>query len=53
MASIERAGLFLEALDGAGAWYRFHTLFSEEMYSEATHRLGEERLRALSLRASF
>ena len=53
LEAIERAGLFLEALDGAGGWYRFHTLFSEAMYREATHRLGEERLRALSLRASF
>ena len=53
LEAIERGGLFLEALDGAGGWYRFHTLFSEAMYREAAHRLGEERLRALSLRASF
>jgi LuxR family maltose regulon positive regulatory protein len=53
LEAIERGGLFVEALDGAGGWYRFHTLFSEAMYREAAHRLGEERLRALSLRASF
>ena len=53
LAAIEQAGLFLEELDGEGGWYRFHTLFSEAMYREATHRLGEERLRMLSLRASF
>lgn len=50
LEALERAGLFLEALDGT--WYRFHTLFSEAMYRQANHRLGEERLRALSLRAS-
>ena len=51
LKALERAGLFLETLDGT--WYRFHTLFSEAMYREAIHRLGEERLHALSLRASF
>jgi LuxR family maltose regulon positive regulatory protein len=51
LETLEQAGLFLEALDGT--WYRFHTLFSEAMYREATHRVGEEKLRALSLRASF
>jgi LuxR family transcriptional regulator, maltose regulon positive regulatory protein len=50
LEAIEQAGLFLEALDGT--WYRFHTLFAEAMRREATLRLGEEALRALSLRAS-
>lgn len=50
LEAIEQAGLFLEALDGT--WYRFHALFSEAMRREATLRLGEEALRALSVRAS-
>lgn len=53
LEAIEQAGLFLEALDGAGGWYHFHALFAEAMRREATRRLGEETLRALSLRASF
>lgn len=52
LEAIAQAGLFLEALDGAGGWYHFHTLFSEAMQREATLRLGEETLRTLSLQAS-
>jgi LuxR family transcriptional regulator, maltose regulon positive regulatory protein len=52
LEAIEQAGLFLEALDGAGGWYHFHTLFAEAIRHEAARRLGEETLRALSLRAS-
>jgi LuxR family maltose regulon positive regulatory protein len=50
LEAIEQAGPFLEALDGT--WYRFHALFAEAMRREATLQLGEEALRALSLRAS-
>ena len=53
LEAIEQAGLFLEALDGAGGWYHFHALFAEAMRREAAHRLGKETLRTLSLRASF
>ncbi len=52
---VERAGLFLEALEGAGQaeqWYRYHTLFAEAMHREALARLGEERLRVLAQLAS-
>lgn len=52
---VERAGLFLESLEGAGQteqWYRYHTLFAEAMQREALVRLGEERLRALAQSAS-
>ncbi|MBO0789354.1 MAG: hypothetical protein J2P36_00145 [Ktedonobacteraceae bacterium] len=53
LETIERAGLFLEALDDTGAWYRYHTLFAEAMHSEASRRFGEEALCVLSLRASY
>lgn len=49
---LERANLFLEPLDAAGQWYRYHTLFSEAMRSEACRRLGADQLHHLSARAS-
>ena len=52
LEQIERANLFLEPLDGAGQWYRYHTLFAEAMQHEARRRLGTEALRACLLRAS-
>jgi LuxR family maltose regulon positive regulatory protein len=52
LAALERAGLFLEALDEAGLWYRYHALFAEAMRIEARRRFGEEGLRQLSARAS-
>jgi LuxR family transcriptional regulator, maltose regulon positive regulatory protein len=51
LAAVERAGLFLESLDGPGPsepWYRYHALFAEAMRSEAQSRLGEACLRELS-----
>lgn len=54
LAAVERAGLFLELLDGPGQseqWYRYHALFAEAMRSEARSRLGDARLRELSLLA--
>ncbi len=54
LAEVERAGLFLEWLDGPGQseqWYRYHALFAEAMRSEARRRLGDERLRELLLLA--
>lgn len=50
--TIEQAGLFLEALEGEGEWYRFHALWSSAMRREASRRLGAEMLRTLSRRAS-
>jgi LuxR family maltose regulon positive regulatory protein len=54
LVAVERAGLFLELLDGPGQseqWYRYHALFAEAMRSEARSRLGDARLRELSLLA--
>jgi len=51
LAAVERAGLFLESLDGPGQsepWYRYHALFAEAMRSEARSRLGDAHLRELS-----
>jgi len=52
LEAIEHAGLFLEALEGPGGWYRYHALFAAAMRHEAGRRLGEEALRELSLQAS-
>ncbi len=52
LAEMERSGLFLEALDGTGEWFRYHALFAEAMRAEAQHRLGKDVLRALSAQAS-
>jgi LuxR family maltose regulon positive regulatory protein len=49
---VQRAGLFLESLDGSGAWYRYHALFAEAMHAEARRRLGSKAMRSLYLRAS-
>jgi LuxR family maltose regulon positive regulatory protein len=53
LAEIEQAGLFLEAVDGAGEWFRYHALFAEAMRTEAQQRLGEDTLRTLSAQASI
>src|SRR5258708_6144899 len=52
LEAVARAGLFLEAMEGPGGWYRYHALFAEAMRREASRRLGEEVLRAYALRAS-
>ena len=52
LEDIERAGIFLEALDMSGEWYRYHALFAEAMQAEARRRLGVDALHALSLKAS-
>jgi len=49
---MERAGLFLEALDESSPWYRYHALFAEAMRAVARQRLGDDALRALSMHAS-
>jgi len=51
LEEVERAGLFLQPLNGPGQWYRYHELFAEALRHEAAHRLGEEALHSLSLRA--
>ena len=52
LEEIERTGLFLEALDPSGEWYRYHALFAEAMQAEARMRLGDDALRELSRKAS-
>jgi len=52
LEAIDRAGLFLDELEGPGRWYRYHALFAEAMRREAARRLGETALQALLLRAS-
>ncbi|HZR41308.1 MAG TPA: transcriptional regulator, partial [Ktedonobacteraceae bacterium] len=52
LETVERAGLFLEALDGVGRWYRLHSLFTEALRREANRCLGEAVLHALAQRAS-
>ncbi|GLV53464.1 hypothetical protein KDH_03180 [Dictyobacter sp. S3.2.2.5] len=53
LGTIERAGLFLEALDeGAEPWYRYHTLFAETMRVEARRRLNEETIHTIYSQAS-
>ncbi|QBD75794.1 hypothetical protein EPA93_07150 [Ktedonosporobacter rubrisoli] len=49
LATIENAGLFLESLDEARQWYRYHELFAEAMRAKARHFLAaEEFTRSLS-----
>ncbi|GLV60804.1 HTH-type transcriptional regulator MalT [Dictyobacter sp. S3.2.2.5] len=50
LEAVVRAGLFLEALDGA--WYRFHTLFLEALRREAATRLDVRERHELLLKAS-
>lgn len=52
LVKLDRAGLFLEVLDEADLWYRYHALFAEAMQVEARRRFGEEGLRQLSAKAS-
>ena len=52
LEQLERANLFLVALDESGQWYRYDALFAEAMQHEARHRLGEDMLRLLYSKAS-
>jgi LuxR family maltose regulon positive regulatory protein len=52
LATLARANLFLEPLNEAGQWYRYHPLFAEAMRQEARTHLGEAALRACLRRAS-
>ena len=52
LEALERANLFLEPLDGAGEWYRYHALFAEAMQHTARRRLGEQRLEQIARSAS-
>lgn len=52
LREIEGSGLFLQALGGEPAWYRYHSLFAEALQAQARKRLGEEELRLCLSRAS-
>jgi ATP/maltotriose-dependent transcriptional regulator MalT len=52
LEAMDRANLFLEPLDEARQWYRYHALFADAMEQEALHRLGEDALHELSHKAS-
>ena len=49
---IARAGLFLDSLDGARTWYRYHALFAEALHSEAQRRLDQSALQRFCALAS-
>jgi LuxR family maltose regulon positive regulatory protein len=53
LEQLERANLFLLALDGSGHWYRYYALFAEAMRHEARRRLDEEAIRMIYMRASL
>ncbi|QBD75734.1 hypothetical protein EPA93_06820 [Ktedonosporobacter rubrisoli] len=44
LEAAERAGLFLQSLDGAGPWYRYHLLFAEALRTQALRQLGAQAL---------
>lgn len=48
---LEQANLFIEPLDGAGLWYRYHAMFATAMQAEARRRLGDTAVRDLLQRA--
>src|SRR5260370_22070812 len=52
LTTVADSGFFLEPLDSAGEWYRYHALFAEAMRAEAARRLGADALRALSAQPS-
>ncbi|KPV49501.1 hypothetical protein SE17_32265, partial [Kouleothrix aurantiaca] len=51
LETLEAANLFIEPLDGAGLWYRYHALFATAMQAEARRRLGDAAVRDLLQRA--
>ncbi|MEP7188950.1 MAG: hypothetical protein ABI901_07175, partial [Roseiflexaceae bacterium] len=52
LEQLARTNLFLEPLDGAGQWYRYHALFADAMRHEARNRLGDGVLRGVAATAS-
>jgi LuxR family transcriptional regulator, maltose regulon positive regulatory protein len=52
LETLERANVFLQALDDAGQWYRYHALFAEAMQHEARRRFGADALQTWYRRAS-
>ncbi|GHP00526.1 helix-turn-helix transcriptional regulator [Reticulibacter mediterranei] len=52
LTMLRKGDCFLMSLDWEGTWARYHPLFAEAMQQEARRSLGEERIRALAIRAS-
>lgn len=52
LTMLRKGDCFLMPLNWEGTWARYYPLFAEAMQQEARRRLGEERIRALALRAS-
>src|SRR5258708_2335162 len=53
LEAVERAGLFLQPIEGEEQWYRYHALFAEAMEAEARRRLDEDILHSCLNRASM
>ena len=53
LEAVERAGLFLQPIEGEEPWYRYHALFAEAMRAEARRRLDEDTLHMCLNRASM
>src|SRR5262249_15282183 len=49
----ERDNLFVIALDGIGAWYRYHQLFADVLRDRLVRVTADEELDELHRRASF
>lgn len=52
LASIERDGLFLTALDSSGEWYAFHGLFREQLLRMLKETLSPDEIAELHRRAA-
>ena len=52
LAALERAGLFLNALDEAGQWFSCHALFREMLFDTLHKTCSPDEIAALHLRAS-
>jgi LuxR family maltose regulon positive regulatory protein len=52
LAALERAGLFLNALDEAGQWFRCHALFREMLFDLLHKTCAPDEIAVLQLRAS-
>ena len=50
---VARSGLFLEALDGSGQWYRYHSLWASALQAEAGRSFDTSTLRLYYSRASI
>jgi LuxR family maltose regulon positive regulatory protein len=53
LAALERAGLFLTALDETGEWFQCHALFRELLYRTLQHTHAPEEIAELHRRASL